>query len=70
VYVYAITLPFIETLIGIFVLIGLESRYAIVFGILLIASLTLRSTLRQHWQLLAARERNLYSFGYVFGRKS
>jgi hypothetical protein len=47
VYVDAIQLPFVETLIGIF-----ESCHAIVFGMLLI-TLTHGSALLQHWQMLA-----------------
>jgi thiosulfate dehydrogenase (quinone) large subunit len=84
VYVYAITLAFVETLAGIFVLIGFASRYALGFGRLLIAFLTFGSTLRQDWQsagsqliyallyalLFAARGYNLYSFDYVLGKKS
>jgi len=75
VYAYASALPFVETLIGVCVLFGFGSRYAYVFGLLLIASLTFGAALRQDWDsaglqliyalvysiLLASREYNLLS---------
>ena len=75
VYAYASVLPFAEAAIGFFVLVGLESRYAYVLGLLLILSLTFGATLRQDWEsaglqliyaltyaaLLAFREYNSFS---------
>ena len=50
VYAYAAALPFAEAAIGLFVLVGFESRYAYVLGLLLILSLTFGATLRQDWE--------------------
>jgi thiosulfate dehydrogenase [quinone] large subunit len=75
VYAYAVTLPFAEAVAGFLVLLGLESRHAYVFGLLLILSLTFGATLRQDWEsaglqlvyaltyavLLALREYNSFS---------
>jgi thiosulfate dehydrogenase [quinone] large subunit len=75
VYAYGIALPFAETAIGLCVLLGFESRYAFVWGLLLILSLTLGATFRQDWEsaglqliyalayalLLACREYNTFS---------
>ena len=75
VYAYASALPIVETLIGLCVLFGFGSRYAYVFGLLLIASLTFGDALRQDWDsaglqliyallyaiLLASREYNVIS---------
>ena len=75
VYAYASALPVAEAIIGLCVLFGFGSRYAYVFGLLLIASLTFGAALRQDWDsaglqliyalvysiLLASREYNLLS---------
>ena len=75
VYAYASALPVVEAIIGFCVLFGFGSRYAYVFGLLLIASLTFGAALRQDWDsaglqliyalvysiLLASREYNLLS---------
>ncbi len=75
VYAYASALPIVETLIGLCVLFGFGSRYAYVFGLMLIASLTFGAALRQDWDsaglqliyallyaiLLASREYNVIS---------
>ena len=75
VYAYASALPVVEAIIGLCVLFGFGSRYAYVFGLLLIASLTFGAALRQDWDsaglqliyalvyaiLLACREYNLLS---------
>lgn len=75
VYSYGFALPFTEALFGLLVLFGAASRYAYVAGLLLIASLTFGSTLRQDWEsaglqliyallyaaLLATREYNVFS---------
>lgn len=49
VYGYAYALPFAEALIGLLILFGLFSRITYIAGLLLIASLTFGSTLRQDW---------------------
>jgi thiosulfate dehydrogenase [quinone] large subunit len=75
VYAYASALPVAEAIIGLCVLLGFESRYAYVVGLLLIASLTFGAALRQDWDsaglqliyallyaiLLASREYNVLS---------
>ena len=75
VYAYACALPFVETMIGLCVVLGFGSRYAYVSGLLLIASLTFGAALRQDWDsaglqliyallysgLLASRECNVFS---------
>jgi thiosulfate dehydrogenase (quinone) large subunit len=75
VYFYAASLPFVEAVIGLFVLFGFASRYAYIAGGLVILSLTFGSTLRQDWEasglqliyallyaiLLATREYNKFS---------
>jgi thiosulfate dehydrogenase (quinone) large subunit len=75
VYLFTVSLPFAEALIGVLVFVGLWSRLAYCVGFLLIISLTFGSTLRQDctaagWQLLYAfayaallafREHNRYS---------
>ena len=50
VYAYAAALPFAEAAVGFFVLLGIESRFAYVLGLLLILSLTFGATLRQDWE--------------------
>jgi thiosulfate dehydrogenase (quinone) large subunit len=75
VYAYASALPVVEAVLGLCVLLGFESRYAYVCGLLLIASLTFGAALRQDWDsaglqliyallyaiLLANREYNVFS---------
>jgi thiosulfate dehydrogenase [quinone] large subunit len=75
VYAYASALPVVEASIGLCVLLGFGSRYAFIFGLLLIASLTFGAALRQDWDsaglqliyallyaiLLASRVYNVFS---------
>jgi len=75
VYFYAASIPFAEAIIGLFVLVGVASRYAYIVGSLEILSLTFGATLRQDWEsaglqliyallyaiLLATREYNKFS---------
>lgn len=49
VYGYAFALPFAEALIGLLILLGVFSRITYIAGLLVIASLTFGSTLRQDW---------------------
>lgn len=49
VYGYAYALPFVETAIGLLILLGLFSRMTYLAGLLLMMSLTFGSTLRQDW---------------------
>ena len=72
---FAYTLPWLEIIIGAFVLLGLFTRSALSAGALLILVLTFGSTLRQDWEsaglqltyaiayagLLAFRDKNRYS---------
>jgi thiosulfate dehydrogenase [quinone] large subunit len=50
VYTFGLILPFVETLLGALVLLGLQTRCALVGGSLLILVLTFGSTLRQDWE--------------------
>jgi thiosulfate dehydrogenase (quinone) large subunit len=75
VYLFCVSLPFAEALIGVLIIVGLWSRIAYCVGFLLMINLTFGSTLRQDWtaagwqllyafayaSLLAFREHNLYS---------
>lgn len=75
VYWFGLALPWIEAILGLFVLLGLRTRIALIAGSLLIFVLTFGSTLRQDWvsagwqllyagiyaALLAFRDRNVYS---------
>jgi thiosulfate dehydrogenase (quinone) large subunit len=47
---FAYALPWIETVIGVFMLIGLFTRAALSAGSLLIMILTFGTTLRQDWE--------------------
>ncbi len=49
VYTFGVSLPWLETFIGLLVLAGALTRYAYTLGMLLIAALTFGSTLRQDW---------------------
>ncbi|WP_446744598.1 MauE/DoxX family redox-associated membrane protein [Silvibacterium acidisoli] len=49
VYSYAFALPFAEALVGLLILLGVFSRITFIAGLLLMASLTFGSTLRQDW---------------------
>lgn len=50
VYTFGLVLPFVEALLGVLVLVGLQTRHALVGGSLLILVLTFGSTLRQDWE--------------------
>ncbi len=63
VYAYAWTLPFAEAALGLLVLLGLLRRPAYVLGLLLIASPTFGTTLRQDWT--AASEQLIYALLYA-----
>ena len=83
VYLFSVSLPFAEALIGVLIFVGLWSRLAYCVGFLLMINLTFGSTLRQDWTaavwqllyafayaaLLAFREHNRYSVDGA-GRKS
>jgi thiosulfate dehydrogenase [quinone] large subunit len=53
VYVFGLALPFIETLLGILLLVGLKTRWALVGGCGLLFVLTFGSSLRQDWEITA-----------------
>ena len=50
VYAFGYALPFVETLLGVLVFLGLQTQLGLVGGSLLILVLTFGSTLRQDWQ--------------------
>jgi thiosulfate dehydrogenase (quinone) large subunit len=63
VYLFSVSLPFAEALIGVLILVGLWSRLAYCVGFLLMINLTFGSTLRQDWT--AAGWQLLYAFAYA-----
>jgi thiosulfate dehydrogenase (quinone) large subunit len=63
VYLFSVTLPFVEALIGVLIFVGLWSRLFYSVGFVLIISLTFGSTLRQDWT--AAGWQLLYAFAYA-----
>ena len=48
--IFAIVLPWAESMVGLFVLVGIRTRLAIVAGSLLILALTFGATLNQDWE--------------------
>lgn len=72
---FGLSLPWLETILGLLLLLGLRTRVALIAGSLLLMVLTFGSTLRQDWEsaglqliyasvyaaLLALRSRNVYS---------
>jgi thiosulfate dehydrogenase (quinone) large subunit len=81
VLVFGLTLPWLEAVLGLMMLVGLRTRLALIGGSLVLIVLTFGSTLRQDWAiagvqliysavyaaLLAFRSRNVYSLDAVFG---
>ena len=63
VYGYGWALPFAEAALGLLVVLGVFRRTAYVLGLLLIASLTFGSTLRQDWT--PASEQLIYALLYA-----
>jgi thiosulfate dehydrogenase (quinone) large subunit len=63
VYLFSVSLPFAETLIGVLIFVGLWSRLAYCVGFLLIINLTFGATLQQDWT--AAGWQLLYAFAYA-----
>jgi thiosulfate dehydrogenase (quinone) large subunit len=63
VYLFGLSLPFAEALIGVLIFIGLWSRLAYCAGFLVIVALTFGSALRQDWT--AAGWQLLYAFAYA-----
>ena len=63
VYLFGVSLPFAEAVIGVLIFLGLWSRLAYCAGFLLIIALTFGSTLRQDWT--AAGWQLLYAFAYA-----
>jgi hypothetical protein len=53
VYVFGVALPFVETLLGLLLLLGLKTRWALVSGCGLLFVLTFGSSLRQDWEITA-----------------
>ena len=53
VYVFGVALPFVETLLGLLLLLGLKTRWALVSGCGLLFVLTFGSLLRQDWEITA-----------------
>jgi thiosulfate dehydrogenase [quinone] large subunit len=76
---FALVLPWVEAALGLLILFGLATRYALIAASLTILALTFGSTLRQDWEsaglqliyaaiyaaLLAFRSENLYSLDGV-----
>ena len=72
---FGLTLPWLEAILGLLLLLGLRTRAALIGGSLLLMVLTFGSTLRQDWEsvglqliyasvyaaLLTFRQRNIYS---------
>jgi thiosulfate dehydrogenase [quinone] large subunit len=72
---FGLALPWVETILGFLVLVGLRMRFALIGGSVLIFVLTFGSTMRQDWEsaglqlicaniyaaLLAFRDKNVYS---------
>jgi thiosulfate dehydrogenase [quinone] large subunit len=72
---FGLALPWVETALGLLILLGLATRFALIAASLTILALTFGSTLRQDWQsaglqliyaaiyaaLLAFRQENTYS---------
>ena len=75
VYAFGLVLPWVEALLGLLILFGLATRYALIAASLTLLALTFGTTLRQDWQtaglqliyaaiyaaLLAFRRENAYS---------
>jgi thiosulfate dehydrogenase [quinone] large subunit len=73
---FGLVLPWIEAALGLLILLGLATRFALIAALLTILVLTFGSTLRQDWDsasiqliyaaiyaaLLAFRRENIYSF--------
>jgi thiosulfate dehydrogenase [quinone] large subunit len=84
VYLFALSLPWVETLVGVGVLLGVTTQWWYVAGLLEIAALTFGTTLRQDWEsaglqltyafiyaaLLATREYNTLSIDGLMGKKT
>jgi thiosulfate dehydrogenase [quinone] large subunit len=81
---FALTLPYVESVVGLLVLIGIRTRLALVAGSLLILTLTFGATLNQDWEsaglqliyaivyasLLAFRHHNTISIDALLERNS
>jgi thiosulfate dehydrogenase [quinone] large subunit len=80
---FGVVLPWVETVLGFLLLVGLRTRAALIGGALLIFVLTFGTTLRQDWEtaglqliyaaiyatLLAFHERDTYSTDALLSRK-
>jgi thiosulfate dehydrogenase [quinone] large subunit len=55
VYAFGLTLPYAEAILGGLLLLGFWTRYACVLGLLLLATLTFGSALRQDWNAAGAQ---------------
>jgi thiosulfate dehydrogenase (quinone) large subunit len=53
VYGFGLVLPFIETLLGALLLVGYQTRRALIGGSVLLFALTFGSSLRQDWEITA-----------------
>ena len=53
VYGFGVALPFVETLLGLLLLVGLRTRWALVSGCGLLFVLTFGSSLRKDWEITA-----------------
>lgn len=48
---FGLSLPWIESIVGLLILVGVATRYVLFFGGLLIAVLTFGTTLMQQWEI-------------------
>ena len=81
---FALALPFAESIVGLLVLVGIRTRVALVAGALLILTLTFGATLNQDWEsaglqliyaavyaaLLAFRHHDTFSVDALLNRDS
>jgi thiosulfate dehydrogenase [quinone] large subunit len=81
---FALALPWVESIVGLLVLVGIRTRFALVAGSLLILTLTFGATLNQDWEsaglqliyatvyasLLAFRNHNTFSVDELLQSKA
>lgn len=60
---FAVSLVFVETIVGLFILLGLWTRWSLLLGALTMAALVFGTALRSDWNTLAIQM--LYAFIYA-----
>jgi thiosulfate dehydrogenase (quinone) large subunit len=82
VYAFGVSLVFVETIVGLLILLGLWTRWSLLLGALTMAALVFGTALRSDWDtlaiqmlyafiysaLIATREHNAYSVDAMIGR--